>query len=141
MAYADSQAKPKWHGERPGTVFMTWEHPARNPVCGRTLRRARMVIGNEVTLCSLSKEVWSRGQPHGAQGGSLQEANASGKARGYADGKTVIGTVKLRVAKEETHGERDPTRCERRVDYHSLAAVRTVCLSAAKADLQSEATQ
>jgi len=31
-------------------VFMTWAHPSRNPVYGRTLKRARMVIGNEVTL-------------------------------------------------------------------------------------------
>jgi hypothetical protein len=63
-----------------------------------------MVIGNEVTLCPLSRMVWSRCQPHGVQGGILQEANASGKARGYADVKTVTEQVKLQVANEETHG-------------------------------------
>jgi len=48
--------------------------------------------------------VGSRCQPHGLQGGILQEANASGKARGYADVKTVTRNVKLQVANEATHG-------------------------------------
>jgi hypothetical protein len=72
-------------------MFVPWEHPSRNPVLCRTLQRTRMVIGNEVTLSSLSRMSWSRCQPHGRQGGILQEANASGKARGYADVKTVTG--------------------------------------------------
>jgi hypothetical protein len=44
--------------------------------------------------------VWSRCQPQAVQGGILQEANASGKARGYADVKTVTGKVKRQVANE-----------------------------------------
>ena len=43
--------------------------------------------------------VWSRRQPHGLQGGILQEANASGKARGYADVETMTEKVTLLVAK------------------------------------------
>jgi hypothetical protein len=35
-----------------------------------------------VTLEQLSRRTWSRCQPHGLQGGILQEAKASGKARG-----------------------------------------------------------
>ena len=85
-------------------MFMTWAHPSRNPVSGRTLQRARMVIGNEVTLWQLSRMAWSRCQPYGLQGGILQEAKASGKARGYADVKTVTRNVKLQVANEATHG-------------------------------------
>jgi hypothetical protein len=83
---------------------MTWEHPSQNPVYGRPLKRARMVTGNEITLGQLSRPTWSRCQPHGSQGGILQEANASGKARGYADVETVTEKVKLRVANEATHG-------------------------------------
>jgi hypothetical protein len=63
-----------------------------------------MVIGNEVTLSSLSRMAWSRCQPHARQGGILQEANASGKARGYADVKAMTERVKLPVAKGATHG-------------------------------------
>ena len=37
-------------GQRPGKVLMTWAPPSCNPVFGRTLQRASMVIGNEVTL-------------------------------------------------------------------------------------------
>jgi hypothetical protein len=85
-------------------VFMTWEHPSRNPVFGRTLNGARMVIGNEVTLWQLSRMASSRCQPHEPQGGILQEAKAPGKARGYADVETVTEKVKLRVANEATHG-------------------------------------
>ena len=94
----------KRHGSRPGTVCMTWAHPSRNPVSGRTLQRARMVRGNEVTLALLSRMAWSRCQPHARQGGILQEANASGKARGYADVKAMAERVKLPVAKGATHG-------------------------------------
>ena len=83
---------------------MTWAHPSRNPVSGRTLQRARMVRGNEVTLALLSRMAWSRCPPHGRQGGILQEAKASGKARGYADVKTVTEKVKWQVANEVTRG-------------------------------------
>ena len=34
----------------------------------------------------------------GRGGGIVSEANASGKARGYADGDTAIGKVELSVA-------------------------------------------
>ena len=60
-----------------------------------------MVIGNEVTLYMLSRTNWSRYQPQGVQGRILQEANASGKARGYADVKTILEKVKRQVAIEE----------------------------------------
>jgi hypothetical protein len=96
--------RAKRQGSRPGKVFMTWAHPSRNPVSGRTLQRARMVIGNEVTLWQLSRMASSRCQPHEPQGGILQEAKAPGKARGYADVETVTEKVKLRVANEATHG-------------------------------------
>jgi hypothetical protein len=85
---------------------MTWEHPSRNPARGRTLQRISMVIGNEVTLSSLSRRAWSRCQPYGRQGGILQEANASGKARGYADVKAMTESVKLPVANGITQGYR-----------------------------------
>jgi hypothetical protein len=85
-------------------VLMTWAHPSRNPVYGRPLKRARMVVGNDVTLSLLSRMTWSRCQPHGRQGGILQEANASGKARGEADVETVTEKGKLQVANEETRG-------------------------------------
>ena len=85
-------------------MFMTWAHPSRNPVFGKTLQRASMVIGNEVTLSLLSRMAWSRCQPYGRQGGILQEANASGKARGYADVKAMTEKVKLPVANGATHG-------------------------------------
>jgi hypothetical protein len=67
-----------------------------------------MVIGNEVTLSSLSRMIWSRCQPYGVQGGILQEANASGKARGYADVKTITEKVKLQVAIEESSSRITP---------------------------------
>jgi hypothetical protein len=38
------------------------------------------------------------------RGRIAQKANASGKARGYADVKTVTESVKLQVANEATHG-------------------------------------
>ena len=44
--------------------------------------------------------VWSRCHPQALQGGILQEANAFGKARGYADVKTVTGKVKRQGANE-----------------------------------------
>ena len=77
---------------------MTWAHPSRNPAQSRILSRASMVIGNEVTLWQLSRKTWSRCQPHASQGGILQEANASGKARGYADVETITENVTLGVA-------------------------------------------
>ena len=104
MAYADYKAKPKGKDRGQAYVFSTWEHPPTNPALSRTLQKASMVIGNEGTLYSLSRMIWSRCQPHGVQGGILQEANASGKARGYADMKTVTEKVKRQVAHEATHG-------------------------------------
>ena len=112
---------------------MTWAHPSRNPVSGRTLQRARMVIGNEVTLWQLSRMAWSRCQPYGLQGGILQEAKASGKARGYADVETVTGKVKQRVANEVSTSW---------ITLHHMvdATRRSLSSSAAKADLPSMAT-
>ena len=77
------------------TLQSTQRHSRRNPAKSGVLHAAS--YGEEERSNPVSFSIMRRCQPHTARGGIPQEANASGKARGYADVGTVGGRWEVSV--------------------------------------------
>ena len=104
QAYVSYWLGPKGHGERLDTLT---RDPDGIPVPRRTVRpytQRQTASRNGVTLPSLSRHRARQRSPgagvHRMRGqcGMVSEANASGKARGYADGDPAPWMVKAQVA-------------------------------------------
>ena len=99
--YADQAHADRWACPKTGTAdgaggaYTDQCSLPRNPVESAALPLRETVIRNEVTASPLSVVVdtRSRCQPEATRGGMAEEANALGKAEGYADVGPAIRMV------------------------------------------------